>query len=218
MIREQWQEAHDKATFYKSEQNTIGYWNQIASSESSGLAGVEHIDLLIDYMKDNNLLDSISTVLDVGCGTGDYSVKFAEVSAAVTSMDYSAEMIEVCKRNVVKVNLSNVSYLVEDITTYTPTNFFDVVLACLNPVTYQPCVMDKLLELARMNVIYFSMDTPINNGNMEPVYCGCNSVRYAEQYLDENGITYHKIPYTYKYVMPDKSIREIPFAYLVISK
>ena len=218
MIRELWQEAHDKASFYKSEQNTVEYWNQVASSESSGLSGTVHIDLLMQYLTENKLIDSNSTLLDVGCGTGDYAIKFAEICDSVTVMDYSAEMIETCKMNMVQSGLSNVSYMVEDITSFEIENSFDIVLACLNPATYQPCVLDKLIGLARKNVIYFSMDTPIESVNTEPVYCGCNSVRYAEKYLDEIGISYHKIPYTYHYVMSDESVREISFAYLVITK
>jgi hypothetical protein len=62
------------------------------------------------------------------------------------------------------------------------------------------------------------MDTPIEGSDAEPVYCGCNSVRFAEQYLRERGIYYRKLPYTYEYIMNDGTVREIPFAYLVIIK
>ncbi len=62
------------------------------------------------------------------------------------------------------------------------------------------------------------MDSSLENADTEPIYCGCNSVRYAEEYLKEMGIRYQKIPYTYHLVPENKEERKIDFAYLVINK
>ena len=94
---------------------------------------------------------------------------------------------------------------------------YDCVLACLNPSTYHPDALDKMLAAAAGIVIYFSMDSDIENADSEPVYCGCNSVRYAEEYLKEKGIRYRKIPYTYHLVTENREERKINFAYLVIN-
>ncbi|MCR5128518.1 MAG: hypothetical protein K6B69_10510 [Lachnospiraceae bacterium] len=44
--RTKWQNAHDQAAFYRSEQNTKEYWDRVAKAENAGLAGEEHIRLL----------------------------------------------------------------------------------------------------------------------------------------------------------------------------
>jgi len=38
------------------------------------------------------------TVLDVGCGTGLYSIRFSEAGADVTAVDISSRMIEIARR------------------------------------------------------------------------------------------------------------------------
>lgn len=211
---EKWKEAYNKASFYKSEKNTIEYWNKVASSDSSGLDGTEHIEVIAKYLFENNLLDGNSAILDVGCGQGDYTAYFANRCKHVTAMDYSENMIEQCR--IMCEGFANVSYLIEDIKEYDRTNTWDGVFACLNPATYSPEIFEKLLKLANKFVVYFSMDTPIENIS-EPVYCGANSVRYPERYLEEAGITYKKLPYEYIIKREDGTDISIPFAFLVVS-
>ncbi len=50
---------------------------------------------------------------------------------------------------------------------------YDCVIACLNPSTYQPDALDIMLSVSSGPVIYFSMDTPTDQSDMEPVYHGC---------------------------------------------
>ena len=89
--------------------------------------------------------------------------------------------------------------------------------ACLNPAVYRPDLLDKMLRAAGRCVVYFSMDTPLEGSENEPVYRGCNSVRYAEAYLEELGVPWRKIPERHSYKTENGTVREIPFAYLIIS-
>ncbi|MBP3295283.1 MAG: class I SAM-dependent methyltransferase [Lachnospiraceae bacterium] len=216
--RRKWQEAYAKAGFYRMDQNTRAYWDRAAESDGGGLAGKKHIECLKEYLIANHLISDQSTILDIGCGSGDYVREFAAICGHVTALDYSEKMLEACKERCLKDGADNVSYILADFMGYDFTEKYGCILACLNPVTYQPDALDKMLELSAGLVIYFSMDTPIEGADKEPVYCGCNSVRFAEQYLRERGIYYRMLPYTYEYTINDGTVREIPFAYLVIIK
>ena len=99
-----------------------------------------------------------------------------------------------------------------------PDAGFDCVLACLNPSTYNPEAFDKLLSITGKVLVYFTMDIDIGNPDAEPVYCGCNSVRFAEEYLKEMGLRYTKIPYVYELEMEGRDAVNINFAYLIIRK
>ena len=228
----EWKAAYEKANFYRSGTNEAAYWDKVAKSDSGGLTGQGHIDLIRDYLIDNNMLGGDSHVLDIGCGGGDYVLAFAEKCGHVTAMDYSAEMLAVCRKRCEDAGLANVSYRLADFSklgTDQPEKDegglhqpdaeekYDCVMSCLNPATYHPAALEKMLSMATRCVVYFSMDIPIEEGEKEPVYCGCNSVRYAEQYLRNHGLSYQKLPYVYAYQMPDGQIRDIPFAFLVIS-
>ncbi|MCR5345086.1 MAG: methyltransferase domain-containing protein [Lachnospiraceae bacterium] len=216
MYREKWQEAFNEASFYKSEKNTSKYWNEVAKSGDSGLGGTDHIEILIDYLFKNQLIEPADSILDVGCGTGDYALLFAKKCRRITTLDYAKSMIDVCKKRIDEAGLTNVSYIADDIESFNSDEKYDCVLACLNPITYQPKILDKLMDTAKKCVVYFSMDTSLENADKEPIYRGCNSVKYAEEYLKESGIKFDKIPYIYNYPLPDGGSKEIHFAYIII--
>ena len=131
------------------------------------------------------LLDRQSTLLDLGCGSGGYTVAFAEKCGYVTAMDFSAEMLNACRERCREHGLSNVVFVHGDITGHCIDRKYDCIMACLNPAAYQPDALDQMLLAAGKYVVYFSMDTPLENCENEPVYRGCNSVRFAEKYLSE---------------------------------
>ncbi|MCR4596381.1 MAG: class I SAM-dependent methyltransferase [Lachnospiraceae bacterium] len=169
--RKKWQNAYEKARFYRTDMNTGEYWDKVAG-----------------------------------------------ICAHVTALDYSERMLSVCEERCFEDGADNVSYILADFMEHDFTDKYDCILTCLNPATYHPDALDKMLSLSGGTVVYFSMDTPIDSPDMEPVYCGCNSVRYAEEYLTEKGICYQKIPYVYEHFMDDGTVRKIDFAYLVIIK
>ena len=172
-------------------------------------------------------------VLDVGCGSGDHVAAFAKVCRHVTALDYSVHMIDACRSRCEKEDLANVSYVEADFNKVSvadlsanataasadlPDAGVDCVLACLNPSTYNPEAFDKLLSITGKVLVYFTMDIDIGNPDAELVYCGCNSVRFAEEYLKQMGLCYTKIPYVYELEMEGRDPVYINFAYLIIRK
>ena len=210
-----WMSAYERASFYKSEKNKASYWDDVADSKSDGLSGTTHIEMLEDYLINNNYLDEESTILDVGCGLGDYAIRFAGKCSQMVAMDYSAGMIAECKKRCEEGKVSNITFLQEDIEKYDCDSIYEGVFACLNPATYSPKIFSKLLRMAGRFIVYFSMDTPIEDIN-EPIYQGTNSVRYPEEYLKERGINYTKLAYDHVLKQANGADIHIPFAYLVI--
>ncbi len=214
--REKWTNAYEDARFYQSERNAPDYWDSVAQLDGGGLSGGEHIRILKDHLLENGLAGEKSTFLDVGCGGGDYVVSFAKICRHITAVDYSEKMLELCKERCRMQGLDNVSYVCADFALYGFHEKYDIVTGCLNPALYRPDALDKMIALAEKTVIYFSMDSSLDTADNEPVYRGCNSVKYAEEYLKEQGIPFDKIPYVYDYRMENEEIRKIAFAYLVI--
>lgn len=213
-----WMNAREAAQFYRSDKNCAQYWDQVAANDGGGLQGEEHIFLLLDYLSREQLIGRDRTALDIGCGGGDLTIRLAGLCRQVTAMDYSEQMIKRCQKRCEREGIGNVTFLLRDFQEAEPEETYDCVFSCLNPSTYDPVSLGKMLSLARSCVVYFSMDSEPKAAEQEPNYRGCNSVQFAEDYLKERGFGYRKIPYVYQMQTRDGMTREIPFAFLVIRK
>lgn len=71
------------------------YYNQIAKGYDSLHYDeqVEKLDLVYSYLKQNNLLNNVKTILDVGCGTGISSDYFSKKGFVVKGIDPAKELI-----------------------------------------------------------------------------------------------------------------------------
>ena len=160
---ERWMSAYEQASFYKSEKNTSEYWDAVAKTGSDGLDGKEHVELIVDFLIKNGYLDKNCTILDAGCGAGNYALSLAKYCKSVTAMDYSSSMLELCKTKSKELDIMNMSYQLEDINQYDKADEYDGVFACLNPSTYSPEIFCKLLTMSKRFLVYFSMDNSIEN-------------------------------------------------------
>lgn len=215
MWREKWQAAYEEAEFYHSKQNTVSYWDRVAGTGESGLAGNEHILKLLGILLKERILSADSEVIDIGCGCGDYTLEFAKHCRYVTANDSSPEMLATCKKKAEKAMITNLIFEKKDYREYDSLKKYDLVIAALNPSTYSSEGFEQLMKLSKWYVVYMSMDIPLEGAKDEPVYRGCNSVRFAEEYLKEASIAYEKVPYVYRMKTKDGTVREIPFAYLI---
>lgn len=96
------------------------------------------------------------TFLDVGCGTGHYSLALArEKAARVVGLDFSGEMVAVCRERAAAEGLKNAEFLQGDILAFDRPEVFDVSLAVgLFDYTEDPsAVLQKILSRTREKVI-----------------------------------------------------------------
>lgn len=71
------------------------YYNQIARgyNELHGEEQLKKLNEVYEYLKENNLLENVKRILDVGCGTGISSDFFAKKNFQVTGIDPAQELI-----------------------------------------------------------------------------------------------------------------------------
>lgn len=69
-----------------------------------------------------------ATLLDVGCGTGDYSIKLAKLGFYVTAFDFSEYAIKKAVSNCKELGIENVNFQLDDITKFNTNKKFDVIL------------------------------------------------------------------------------------------
>jgi ubiquinone/menaquinone biosynthesis C-methylase UbiE len=73
-------------------------------------AGKNQLNFFKSIFKGNN----IKRVLDLACGSGNYSLEFARWGLDVTGVDFEATMIDLAKKKAANAEIENVNFLVGD--------------------------------------------------------------------------------------------------------
>ena len=95
-------------------------------------------DYLLRLLFSENILSAHSKILDVGCGTGRYSIALAPLCQSVLGVDISPAMLEGAQKQATIKHLANVSFLCADwreldLQTSGVRGGYDLVLAHLTP-------------------------------------------------------------------------------------
>ena len=93
--------------------------------------------------------DSISSVLDIGCGPGHFVVKFLEQGKKVTALDIAPSMLEITKQRVQAMGKEDeVEFILEDYSEHKFDQKFDAacVMGFFDYVEDPVSVLKKLLE------------------------------------------------------------------------
>ena len=73
--------------------------------------------------------EKIKTILDAGCGSGQYVVEFAKQGKLVTGLDFAESMLKIAKKSIKDENLSGVDFLQADFVEYDFSKKYDAVCA-----------------------------------------------------------------------------------------
>ena len=66
---------------------------------------------IVNYLLSRGAIDENSSVIDIGCGSGNYSVEFAKKVKHVTCSDISPKMLEYAKEAAADAGLSNMDFV-----------------------------------------------------------------------------------------------------------
>ncbi|SDL01159.1 methyltransferase domain-containing protein [Natronincola ferrireducens] len=141
---EAWAEALTSAPYFKmrirSEEEIKDYWNKVADKYDSNMMGQEEdrVGKVMNYLIKSKMITSDTNVLDLGSGTGAYTIPMAKIANAVTALDSSSEMCSILKEKARINNLKNIAVLTKP---WEEVNLkkenlhknFDLVFSSLNP-------------------------------------------------------------------------------------
>jgi len=92
---------------------------------------------------------STARVLEIGCGTGDFSIELAKAGASVIALDLSMERIEVVRKKALEKGINLDLYLGDAEETTFPDETFDLIL-CRSVIEHVNNPKQLIKEMARI--------------------------------------------------------------------
>ncbi|RDY27896.1 class I SAM-dependent methyltransferase [Romboutsia weinsteinii] len=144
-----------------SMENIIVWDNSSITYDES--VGNERIDEVIERLENLGYINEDSTVLDIGCGTGAYSIALSGVCKAVDALDFSEGMLNVLKEKIKVEGIDNINIIkrdwnridIEDEGMYKK---YDFVICSLNPGCYSPSEFLKINKVSKSYCCYIGTD------------------------------------------------------------
>lgn len=111
-----------------STDSTVRFWDRISKSyEARPIADIEIYEKKLAITRD--YLTPETSLLEVGCGTGKTAVLHAPFVKSIIGTDFSAQMIEIARRQAELSNLSNIEFEVAGAMPSLSSRQTDVVMA-----------------------------------------------------------------------------------------
>lgn len=163
-----WRDASQQSPFRKTFADESVCWNASAKHYDQTMGGsTPRITAVMDLLSSKGFLTGGLTALDIGSGTGAYTLPLSDFCHHVTAMDISDSMNKILLSKLNAGNRNNVTVLQEDFLNYDfGSQTFDIVLTCLAPGLYNPDALLKMITLCRKICIYIGIDPePVHNAS-----------------------------------------------------
>ena len=116
--------------------------------------GSERMMSVADYLRRHELLCENHSVIDVGCGQGEYVAEFARTAGRVVGTDLSPKMLEYAEHNAKECGVDNVSFVQcdfnkADVRALGWEKAFDLVFTSITPAFSGPGALEKIIAMSR---------------------------------------------------------------------
>ncbi len=153
------------------------FWERMAVNyplpfDEKNLADTRRV---LSLVKSRGVEISYAKVLDIGCGTGIYTLPLASEADKVTGLDDSESMLARMKNVISSIGIQNVypvkaSWKNIDISAYGFENAFDIVWVSMSPAVQTRQDFEKMEKCARKWCVYIGWGRKRRNALMEEVF------------------------------------------------
>ena len=117
---------------YKNAEKWISFWDEMSPKYGQGDPPKYHSQI-ISRLCTEALLTKQSTVLDVGCGSGTYSLPFAQIAHRVDCVDSSPGMLRELSAMAAQNGIDNIRTVYRDWRKFVPEQKYNLVFSSLSP-------------------------------------------------------------------------------------
>lgn len=177
------------------------FWNIRARSFPGHREGDTYQAKMLEIMEKHGVNISDASVLDLGCGSGAYTIRMAEKAKKVTALDISERMLDAVKKSAEARGLVNIEYINADWEEYTPHDKFDLIFASLTPAVKDDASVEKMKQYASRYIVSISFAGPMTAYVLDGLFKLHGIERHksklepiVKNYLDKNNISFAVYP------------------------
>lgn len=172
-------------------------WDKKAKSYSKFDGNLNEFQIrFFKILKDFDVSFKDKTLVDIGCGTGIYSLYLAGICKMVLGVDSSTKMLEELNLKKAEFKIKNLQTINSDFKNFKTADKFDIVFLTMSPALQSEDDFNKFMNLGNLR-IYLNWEEPKNSSMLEPFYKiykkndkNKNTASNLQNFLIKNNISY----------------------------
>lgn len=159
------------------------------------------------FFKEQNISFKDKNIIDIGCGTGVWSLHFTKPCKQVSVLDSSKLMLDILRQDLATLGAKNLNIIEKDFKDYEKDKDYDIAFLSLCPVLNTKRDFKLFLSLAPQR-IYINFDSKRTSSFLDPLFIAFDNKpkdfgkNDFECYLKEE-----KIPYIKKSIDEERIIK-----------
>lgn len=192
------------------------YWNARARTFPRFEEGEQTYEAgMLRRILDAGVDFSGKSVLDVGSGSGMYTLRLARMAQSVTAMDVSDEMLRLLQEDAATMGINNIVTVHSGWNDFDANHRFDIVFASMTPAIDSDESREKLMRFASGWIVFMGFAKRMPSNIMQGLYKhysitpkAFSDAQDMRRWLDAKGIAYTGIPVAGQWTTP-KSEKDI---------
>ncbi|MDR2301096.1 MAG: methyltransferase domain-containing protein [Deltaproteobacteria bacterium] len=136
-------------------QGQVDFWNRRAQTYPRyDDTPNSYTDKVISKIQAHGISFDSKSVLDVGAGSGQYTLKLAKLAKSVAALDISDQMLAISQADAKRLGLTNIEYFLKPIDEFKAPEKFDLVFSSMCPAVRDDPSRRWFLDSAKEAAIY----------------------------------------------------------------
>lgn len=181
-------------------------WDEKAKNYSRYSEGDDRFEAkILQTLQDLHVEVQNKTAIDIGCGTGVYTLRVAQIALHVDAIDSSSQMLDALKEDATRLKLKNITTVHSSWDEFSlPKELYDVALCTMSPAVNNDENFKKMTTCAKTKV-YLGWAGKRSSAILEKLftvhdatYHHPNGAKKLSNWLDSQKIAYKILPFNEK--------------------
>lgn len=149
-----------------------------------------------NILSDFNVNFENKTIVDIGCGTGIYTLNLAKICKNIIGIDSSTGMLSELNKKIEEFKFDNVKTILSSFDDFNTNYKFDIAFLTMSPALNDENDYEKFINLGNLRV-YMNWEEPRKSTLLDPFFelygkkdLGKNRAVYLQNYLESKNTSY----------------------------